>query len=121
MTESAEKLSLASIQLHVNAPAIEEAYSASWESPRPRDDGNYWEVKLPLLVAGHVVGCLALAGENNGHSNTETIELVQDILEPFELRLRDFAEEQIVAKVGAAAAAGGRTPPAARPAFPAHW
>ncbi len=82
LTESAEKLSLASIHLHVNAPAIEEAYSATWESPRRRDDGSYWEVKLPLLVAGHVVGCLALAGENNGHSNTDTIELVQDILDP---------------------------------------
>ncbi len=100
LTESAEKLALSSIHLHVNAPAIEEAYSASWESPRRHDGGNRWEVKLPLLVAGHVVGCLAIAGENNGHSNAETIELVQDILEPFELRLRDFAEEQIVAKVG---------------------
>jgi UDP-GlcNAc:undecaprenyl-phosphate GlcNAc-1-phosphate transferase len=101
LTESADKLGLTKIKLHVNAPAIEEAYSGSWETSVEQDLANCWQVKLPLLVAGHVVGCLEIAGENNGHSNIETIELIQEILEPFELRLRNFAEEQIVAKVGA--------------------
>ena len=88
------------IRLHVNAPAIQEAYSGSWESPVRQEPGTRWEMKLPLLVAGHAVGFLEIAGENNGHSNAETIELVQDILEPFELRLKDFAEKAIVASVG---------------------
>ncbi len=100
LTESAEKLGLTMIKLHVNAPAIQEAYSGSWESLQQQDPGNRWQVKLPLLVAGHVVGCLEFAGEHNSQSNVSTIELVQDILEPFELRLRDFAEQQIVATVG---------------------
>ena len=100
LTESADKLGLTMIRLHVNAPAIQEAYSGSWESPIEQEPGNRWEMKLPLLVAGHVVGFLEIAGENNGHSNAETIELVQDILEPFELRLKDFAEKAIVASVG---------------------
>jgi UDP-GlcNAc:undecaprenyl-phosphate GlcNAc-1-phosphate transferase len=105
LTESAEKLGLTMIRLHVNAPAIQEAYSGSWESPFHHEQAstNYsglWEMRLPLLVAGHTVGSLEIAGENNGHSNGETIELVQDILEPFELRLKDFAEKAIVASVG---------------------
>jgi UDP-GlcNAc:undecaprenyl-phosphate/decaprenyl-phosphate GlcNAc-1-phosphate transferase len=100
LTESADKLGLTMIHLHVNAPAIQETYSGSWESPTQQDLADRWEVKLPLLVAGHAVGCLEIAGEHNGHSNVETIELVQDILEPFELRLKDFAEKAIVAMVG---------------------
>jgi UDP-GlcNAc:undecaprenyl-phosphate GlcNAc-1-phosphate transferase len=101
LTESAHKLGLTMIQLHVNAPAIEEAYSGSWESPARPETASRWQVRLPLLVAGHAVGSLEIAGENKGHSNVETIELMQDILEPFELRLKDFAEKAIVDKVGA--------------------
>jgi len=100
LTESADKLGLTMIRLHVNAPAIQETYSGSWESPVRQELGNRWEMKLPLLVAGHAVGFLEIAGENDGHSNAVTIELVQDILEPFELRLKAFAEKAIVATVG---------------------
>ena len=100
LTESANKLGLTMIHLHVNVPAIQEAYSGSWESPVRQEPGSCWEVKLPLLVAGHTVGFLEIAGENDGHSNAAAIELVQDILEPFELRLKAFAEKAIVASVG---------------------
>ena len=100
LTESAGKLGLAMIHLHVNAPSIGEGFNGMWE--RPGDHGlvSGWEMKLPLAVAGHTVGCLEIAGQNDGDSNAGTIELIQDLLEPFELRLRDFAEEQIVAAVG---------------------
>ncbi len=100
LTESAHKLGLTTIHLHINAPAIQEAFSGSWESSVPHQPENLWEMKLPLLVAGHAVGFLEITGENSGHSNAVTIELVQDILEPFELRLKDFAEKAIVATVG---------------------
>ncbi len=100
LTESAEKLGLTRIRLHVNAPAIEEAYNGSWESASHQDEVNRWEMRFPLLVAGHAVGFLDLAGENQGYSNRETIELVRDMLEPFELGLKDFAEDAIVARVG---------------------
>ncbi len=100
LTESANKLGLTMIHLHVNAPAIQEAYHGSWESPVPQEPENRWEMRLPLLVAGHAVGFLEIAGENSGYSNAVTIELVQEILEPFELRLKAFAEEAIVASVG---------------------
>ena len=93
LTESSEKLGLTKIRLHIHAAAIQETFSASWESPAQHDLSNAWEVKMPLLVAGHSVGCLEIAGEHTGHSNTETIELLQDLLEPFELRLRDFARK----------------------------
>ena len=100
LTESAEKLGLTRIRLHVNAPAIEEAYNGFWESHLHREQENLWQMKLPLRVAGHVVGFLDIAGENQGYSNKETIELVRDMLEPFELGLKDFAEDAIVASVG---------------------
>ncbi len=100
LKESADKLDLTMIHLHVNAPAIEEAFSGSWESSVQQEPGNRWEMRLPLLVAGHAVGFLEIAGENRGHSNAAAIKLVQDILEPFELRLKDFAEKAIVASVG---------------------
>ena len=100
LTESAEKLGLTMIHLHINAPAIQETYTGEWQSPVYRDPGNHWEMRLPLLVAGHAVGFLEIAGENSGNSVLEAVELVQDMLEPFELRLKDFAEGAIVAKVG---------------------
>ena len=100
LTESAGKLGLTTIRLYINAPAIQEAYSGSWESPLPQEPENRWEMRLPLLVAGHTVGFLEIAGENTGHSNALAIDLVQDILEPFELRLKAFAEKAIVASVG---------------------
>ena len=100
LTESAGKLGLIKIRLHIHAAAIQETFSASWESPIGQELSQPWEVKTPLLVAGHAVGVLEIAGENNGQSIAETIELVQDILEPFELRLKDFAEKAIVASVG---------------------
>jgi UDP-GlcNAc:undecaprenyl-phosphate/decaprenyl-phosphate GlcNAc-1-phosphate transferase len=100
LTESASKLGLTMIHLHVDAPAIQETYVGSWESPAHREPGNRWEMKLPLRVVGHAVGFLEIAGESSGHSNAETIEIVQDMLEPFELRLRSFAEKAIVATVG---------------------
>jgi UDP-GlcNAc:undecaprenyl-phosphate GlcNAc-1-phosphate transferase len=112
LTESAEKLDLTMIRLYVNAAAIQETYSGSWQSPLDRDAENRWQMKLPLVVAGHVVGSLEIAGQNHGHSNLETMELVQDILESFELQLNDFAEQAIVASVGhrrKATEVGGRT------------
>ena len=111
LTESADKLGLTMIHLHVNAPAIQEAYSGSWESPLPQEPENRWEMRLPLLVAGHAVGFLEMAGENNGHSNAYSIELVQDILEPFELRLRDFAETGHRGQRGRASAGHETAPP----------
>ena len=116
LTESANKLGLTMIRLHVNAPAIQEAYSGSWESPVREEPGNCWEMRLPLMVAGHAVGFLEIAGENSGHSNAVTIELVQDILEPFELRLKAFAEKAIVATVGERRTAKQRDPHRRRPA-----
>jgi UDP-GlcNAc:undecaprenyl-phosphate GlcNAc-1-phosphate transferase len=100
LTESAEKLGLTMIRLNIHAAAIQETFSASWESPMRPDASHPWEMKMPLLVAGHSVGCLEIAGENHGQSNAETIELVQDLLEPFELQLKDFAETAILASVG---------------------
>jgi len=100
LTESADKLGLTMVRLHINAPPIAETFSASWEIPAQQEVSNPWKVRLPLFVAGHGVGALEIAGENDGHSSAETIELVQDLLEPFELCLRDFAEEAIVATVG---------------------
>jgi UDP-GlcNAc:undecaprenyl-phosphate/decaprenyl-phosphate GlcNAc-1-phosphate transferase len=107
LTESADKLGLTKIQLHIHAAAIQETFSASWESPTLHELSNSWEIKMPLMVAGHGVGCLQIAGEHQGHSNGETIELLQDLLEPFELQLRDFAEQAIVDTVGERKTAAG--------------
>jgi UDP-GlcNAc:undecaprenyl-phosphate/decaprenyl-phosphate GlcNAc-1-phosphate transferase len=105
LTESAEKLGLTKIQLDVNMPALQEGYSGVWESPVPEDRDNQWELKLPLLVAGHGVGSLTIVGEHDGDSGCPSIELVREILHPFEVSLRELAEKDILAM------AGDRRPP----------
>ena len=100
LTESAEKLRLTKIKLDLNVPAIAESFHATWSSNGHEDRENEWRLRLPLAVAGHTAGSLTVVGERDEESACPGIELILEMLEPFEARLRDLTVEEIVAKVG---------------------
>ena len=103
-------MGLTTIRLHIHAPPIEETFSASWEHPTPRELSDPWAVRLPLFVAGHGVGALEVRGETYGCSGTETIELLQELIEPFDVCLKNVAETAIVSTVGEHLPEGGAAP-----------
>jgi UDP-GlcNAc:undecaprenyl-phosphate GlcNAc-1-phosphate transferase len=100
LTESADKLKLTKINLDLNVPSIAESYHANWSSNGYDEQETEWRLKLPLAVAGHSAGSLTIAGHRDDDSACPSIELILEILEPFEARLRDLTEEEILAKVG---------------------
>ena len=100
LTESAEKLQLTKIHLDLNVPAIAESFHASWSRNGRDEHENEWKLKLPLAVAGHAAGSLTIVGQRNDDSACPRIELILEMLEPFEARLRDLTLEEIMAKVG---------------------
>jgi UDP-GlcNAc:undecaprenyl-phosphate GlcNAc-1-phosphate transferase len=100
LTESAEKMQLTKINLDLNVPSIAESYHANWSSNGRGEHENEWKLKLPLAVAGHAAGSLTVAGERDDDSACPSIELILEMLDSFEGRLRDLVREEIVSKVG---------------------
>jgi UDP-GlcNAc:undecaprenyl-phosphate/decaprenyl-phosphate GlcNAc-1-phosphate transferase len=100
LTESAEKLRLTMINLDLNVPAIAESFHANWTSKGHDDHETEWRLKLPLAVAGHSAGSLTIAGRRDDDSACPRIELILEILEPFEAGLRDLTVDEILATVG---------------------
>jgi UDP-GlcNAc:undecaprenyl-phosphate GlcNAc-1-phosphate transferase len=100
LTESAEKLRLTKIDLDLNVPAIAEGYHASWTCNGRDGHENEWRLRLPLAVAGHAAGSLAIAGLRDEDSPCPGIELVVEMVEPFESRLRELIHDDIIATVG---------------------
>jgi UDP-GlcNAc:undecaprenyl-phosphate GlcNAc-1-phosphate transferase len=100
LTESAEKLRLTRIKLDLNVPAIAESYHATWSSNGYDERENEWRLRLPLAVAGHTAGSLTIVGERDDESACPGIELILEMVEPFEARLRDLTVDEIVTKVG---------------------
>lgn len=113
LTESAERLKLAWIDLDLNLPAFQEGYNASWEKASLDGSERLWRLDLPLLLNGRVVGRLRVAGVRNGGSVGLNIEQVVELMEQFEDRMRRIAESSDALGVGAAIADGapdtGRT------------
>jgi UDP-GlcNAc:undecaprenyl-phosphate GlcNAc-1-phosphate transferase len=100
LTESADKLQLTRIDLDLNVPAIAEGYHASWTRNGRNGQENEWRLRLPLAVAGHTAGSLTIAGLRDEESPCPGIELVVEMVEPFESRLRELTFDDIIATVG---------------------
>lgn len=100
LTESAEKLQLTKIRLDLNVPSIAESFHGDWSSNGHEEQESEWRLKLPLAVAGHSAGSLTVAGNRNHKSACPNIELVLELLDPFETHLRDLTLDDILARLG---------------------
>ncbi len=100
LIESAEKLELTMISLDLNVPSIAESFHAHWSRNGQNETETEWRLRLPLSVAGHSAGKLIIAGQRDDASACPRIELILEMLEPFESRLRDLTLDEITAAVG---------------------
>ena len=89
--ESADKLRLCSIRLDVNLPTIHESFHASWERPKQPSSDKCWTVDVPLVINSNPVGRVCIQGERNRHSACQDILQLMELIEPFEVRLREIA------------------------------
>jgi hypothetical protein len=63
LTDHADRLNLRHMRLNINAPALYEAYHASWERTDAVGEGRgVWRVEIPLAARGAVLGHLEVAG-----------------------------------------------------------
>ncbi len=97
VTESAEKLSLAKVRLDLNLPAMREGYNATWDSGHNSEMEDLWSIDLPLVLADKTVGRLSVMGLRNGDPTHQNILQLLDMLEPFERKLLDISQKQLVA------------------------
>lgn len=84
LTDTAERLNLASVGLHLNAPQQHEGYYASWRRMRDFHAEELWRVEIPLVADGRSIGRLEITAERDNRSVCASIAEVLDHLEPFE-------------------------------------
>jgi hypothetical protein len=87
LTETAERLNLASVGLHLNAPQQHEGYYASWKRMRDFHPEELWRVEIPLVADGRSIGRLEITAERDDRSVCVTIAEVLDHMEPFEQKV----------------------------------
>jgi UDP-GlcNAc:undecaprenyl-phosphate/decaprenyl-phosphate GlcNAc-1-phosphate transferase len=85
LTETARTLELLSVELDVNAPAIQEGYHARWDRPGDDDEGiNRWRADIPLRADGRPVGRVEITGEHDGECIPETIAVFGKLIAEIE-------------------------------------
>ena len=84
------------MQFNVNLPLVHEEFHATWQRNNAIDPCRRWETQLPLIVAGHYVGHLNLAGrcDDDGAVQSEIVQLLAG-LKPFDLQLTRMVEELV--------------------------
>ena len=97
MTESADKLGLQQIDLDLNLPQVQEGFNATWERPSIGHSDRRWKMVLPLVATDQLLGQLTICGERNGEPLCDDINLLLELVEPFEARLRTLTEPDAVA------------------------
>jgi UDP-GlcNAc:undecaprenyl-phosphate/decaprenyl-phosphate GlcNAc-1-phosphate transferase len=92
VSEAAAKLHLNRVFVDLNLPALHENLSATWERPGFCDRERCWQVDLPLMVTGHMVGRLVAVSVRNGAPMCREIEPVFELVEAVESQLGAFLE-----------------------------
>jgi hypothetical protein len=111
-TEAAERLGLATLDLHLNSPAQHEGYYASWKRMRSFGVDEVWRTEVPLVSQGRCVGRLEISAPLDAGSACERIAEVMDVLEPLEQQTLDLLCPTPTAADGGADAAAAEGSPA---------
>ncbi len=92
LTECARRLDLLTVELDVNAPAIQEGYHARWDRPGRDDEGtNLWRADIPLLANGLPVGRVEITGERDGRCVSEKIAAFGKLIAEIEEKVSGLA------------------------------
>ena len=82
LTRCADEMSLHSLCLDVNAPALHENYHARWDRRgAAQPDGYLWRLDLPLFGNNHLLGRVTVAGTRDNGSMADTLAALAEILE----------------------------------------
>jgi hypothetical protein len=108
LVSSADDQNLGSLCLDINAPAIQELYHARWTRDKADvSDFDIWRADLPVIINGHTVGRLEIAGRQDLESMSMTISRLATIVDNCELEVFATANHKpAVALVTASAGAG---------------
>ena len=87
LVESAEKFSFIQIRLNLYLPQLHEDFYATWSQRSTARPDQRWNVELPLVVDGAIVGVLAVTGVQEAVSVSPTLAAFAEIVEPLEAQL----------------------------------
>lgn len=92
LTGMAEELSLKTLTLDVNAPAIHEGYHARWERTMTdlSETPGFWRAETPLIVRGQVVGRLDVVGLRDEESAWPKLAALAKVVETIEATIEQL-------------------------------
>jgi UDP-GlcNAc:undecaprenyl-phosphate GlcNAc-1-phosphate transferase len=96
MTQSAEELSLKTMHLDINAPALHESYHARWVNPTDDDaevGETSWSVAIPLVWQDQTVGRLEVSGGRDGEPIWKKVAALTKLADELEYILFKIADE----------------------------
>lgn len=90
LVESASKFNFTKIRLNLYLPQIHEDFFATWQRRSRTRSDQRWNVQLPLVVDGTIVGVLKVTGVQNGESVSPSLSGFAELIEPLESQLGEM-------------------------------
>jgi len=94
LVESASKFKFTKIRLNLYLPHIHEDFFATWQRRSRSHSDQRWNVQLPLVVDGTIVGVLKVTGVQDGESVAPSLSAFAELVEPLELQLGEMLRKR---------------------------
>lgn len=94
LVESSEKFAFIRIRLNLYLPHLHEDFYATWQRKSRSRSDQRWNVQLPLVVDGMIVGVLAVTGVQTDTSVSPSLASFAELIEPLESQLAAMMLEQ---------------------------
>jgi UDP-GlcNAc:undecaprenyl-phosphate GlcNAc-1-phosphate transferase len=98
LVEFGEKHGLARISLDLNMPWLHEGFHADWHRSRMPEYSERWNVRLPLVHQGRVMGRLEFIGRHHDTESLQVLSRLTELLESMRLDIEDMMDEFVAAK-----------------------
>jgi UDP-GlcNAc:undecaprenyl-phosphate GlcNAc-1-phosphate transferase len=90
-------LNLKTIDLDVNAPAINESYHAHWDTGGdPADEAALWRAEIPLSLHQHCIGRLEVTGPRDLEPIWQKLSRLAAMVQVFESLIMEWAEGKYI-------------------------
>ncbi len=94
LVESASKFNFTKIRLNLYLPHIHEDFFATWQRRSRSRSDQRWNVQLPLVVDGTIVGILKVTGVLEGESVSPSLSGFTELIEPLEAQLGEMLRKR---------------------------
>lgn len=98
LVEFGEKHGLARVSLDLNMPWLHEGFHADWNRSRMPEYAERWNVRLPLVHQGRVMGRLEFIGRHHDTESLLVLSRLTELLESMRLDLENMMDEFVAAK-----------------------